>query len=34
MEVASGKTLSDAYRAAYNAANMKPAVIRNEARSP
>jgi len=31
MEVASGKTLSDAYRAAYDAARMKPAVVRNEA---
>jgi len=31
MEVASGKTFCDAYRAAYDAANMKPAVVRNEA---
>jgi hypothetical protein len=31
MGVASGKTLSDAYRAAYEADRMKPAVVRNEA---
>ena len=30
-EVASGESLSDSYRTAYNAVNMKPAVIRNEA---